>query len=61
MAVDGSASTGSRFRSVTSPGIWYGADEAYCACAEVAYWRQRFLLDSAGLMKQALSTEHSMV
>jgi hypothetical protein len=52
--------TGSRFRAVNSPGIWYGADDAYCACAEVAYWRQRFLLDSAGLMKQTLSTEHSM-
>jgi hypothetical protein len=53
--------TGSRFRAVNSPGIWYGADDAYCACAEVAYWRQRFLLDSAGLMKQSISTEHSMV
>jgi hypothetical protein len=53
--------TGSRFRAVNSPGIWYGADDAYCACAEIAYWRQRFLLDSAGLMKQTLSTEHSMV
>jgi hypothetical protein len=52
--------TGSRFRSVNSPGIWYGADDAYCACAEIAYWRQRFLLDSVGLMKQALVTEHSM-
>jgi hypothetical protein len=53
--------TGSRFRAVNSPGIWYGADDAYCACAEIAYWRQRFLLDSAGLMKQSISTEHSMV
>ena len=52
--------TGSRFRAVNSPGIWYGADDAYCACAEIAYWRQRFLLDSAGLLKQMLSTEHSM-
>jgi hypothetical protein len=53
--------TGSRFRAVNSPGIWYGADDAYCACAEIAYWRQRFLLDSAGLMKQSISTRHSMV
>jgi hypothetical protein len=53
--------TGSRCRAVNSPGIWYGADDAYCACAEIAYWRQRFLLDSAGLMKQTISTEHSMV
>jgi len=40
--------TGSRFRSPHMPGIWYGADDPYCACAEIAYWRQRFLLDSAG-------------
>lgn len=52
--------SGSRFRSINSPGIWYGADDRYCACAEIAYWRQRFLLDSVGLMKQQLSTEHSM-
>ena len=52
--------TGSRFRSVNSLGIWYGADDRYCACAEIAYWRQRFLLDSVGLLKQQLSTEHSM-
>lgn len=52
--------TGSRFRSVNQPGIWYGADDPFCACAEIAYWRQRFLLDSVGLMKQQLSTEHSM-
>lgn len=52
--------TGSRFRGVNMPGIWYGADDPFCACAEVAYWRQRFLLDSAGLIKQQLSTEHCM-
>lgn len=52
--------TGSRFRAVNSPGIWYGADDAYCACAEIAYWRQRFLLDSVGLMKQTLVTDLSM-
>ena len=52
--------TGSRFRAANTPGLWYGADDAFCACAEVAYWRQRFLLDSAGLVKGALATEHSM-
>lgn len=52
--------TGSRFRAGNTPGIWYGADDRYCACAEIAYWRQRFLLDSVGLMRQYLSTEHSM-
>jgi hypothetical protein len=52
--------TGSRFRSVNMTGLWYGADDPYCACAEIAFWRQRFLLDSVGLVKQQLSTEHSM-
>lgn len=52
--------TGSRFRAVNTPGVWYGADDPYCACAEMAYWRQRFLLDSVGLVLQELSTEHSM-
>ena len=40
--------TGSRFRAVNSPGIWYGADDAYCACAEIAYWRQRFCWTARG-------------
>ena len=52
--------TGSRFRSPHMPGIWYGADDPYCACAEIAYWRQRFLLDSAGLVQQHLYTDHSL-
>lgn len=52
--------TGSRFRAVNEPGIWYGADDPFCACAEIAYWRQRFLLDSAGLVKSHIATEHSM-
>ncbi len=52
--------TGSRFRAANMPGIWYGADNPYSACAEIAYWRQRFVLDSAGLLKTRISTEHSM-
>lgn len=52
--------TASRFRSAQMPGVWYGADQPVCACAEIAYWRQRFLLDSVGLMRQQVSTEHSM-
>lgn len=52
--------TPSRFRAVNTPGIWYGADSSVCACAEIAYWRQRFLLDSVGLAKQQISSEHSM-
>lgn len=52
--------TGSRFRAVNAPGVWYGADDPHCACSEMAYWRQRFLLDSAGLLQKELNTEHSM-
>ena len=40
---------GSRFRSTTDPGVFYGADEERTACAEVGYWRWRFLADSEGL------------
>jgi len=40
---------GSRFRGVTDPGVFYGADEPRTACAELGYWRWRFLLDSPAL------------
>jgi len=49
----------SRFRRPTDPGVWYGAEELETACAEVAYWRWRFLMDSDGLREQALHTEHT--
>jgi hypothetical protein len=52
--------TGSRFRIAGTSGIWYGADHPFAACAEIGYWRQRFLLDSAGLVRQSVSTELSM-
>jgi len=38
--------SGSRFRGPDEPGVFYGADEARTACAELGYWRWRFLLDS---------------
>ena len=41
--------SGSRFRAPTDPGVFYGADEQRTACAELGYWRWRFLTDSAGL------------
>ena len=41
----------SRFRAANAPGVWYGADSIQTACAELAYWRYRFILDSAGLAK----------
>lgn len=49
----------SRFRPAGTPGLWYGAEELETACAEVAYWRWRFLTDSAGLADQALHTQHT--
>ena len=49
----------SRFRKPGESGIWYGAEDLPTACAEVAYWRWRFLMDSDGLRGQALHTEHT--
>lgn len=49
----------SRFRKAGTLGIWYGAGKLRTACAEVAYWRWRFLMDSAALVQQALLTEHT--
>jgi hypothetical protein len=40
---------GSRFRARTDPGVWYGAEEVRTSCAEIGYWRCRFVADSAGL------------
>ena len=45
--------SGSRFRGVTDPGVFYGADEIRTACAELGYWRWRFLMDSPKLEKIA--------
>ena len=40
---------GSRFRAPTEPGVWYGTEVLRTACAELGYWRWRFLMDSEGL------------
>ena len=40
---------GSRFRRIADPGVFYGAEGRRTACAEVGYWRWRFLTDSHGL------------
>lgn len=53
--------SGSRFRAAGTSGIWYGADSPFAACAEIAYWRQRFLLDSASLVRTSLTTDLSML
>lgn len=37
---------GSRFRALDDPGVFYGAETIHAACAELGYWRWRFLMDS---------------
>lgn len=41
--------TGSRFRGPLDPGVFYGADEIETACAELGFWRWRFLMESPSL------------
>ena len=41
--------SGSRFRGPAEPGVFYGAEERRAACAELGYWRWRFLMDSPAL------------
>lgn len=40
---------GSRFRAATDPGVFYGAEALRTACAELGYWRWRFLMDAPAL------------
>ena len=40
---------GSRFRALDDPGVFYGAEAIRTACAELGYWRWRFLRESAGI------------
>lgn len=44
-------SRGSRFRSYGDPGVWYGAEAVRTSCAEIGYWRWRFVTDSHGLTR----------
>ncbi|MCS6766377.1 MAG: RES family NAD+ phosphorylase [Candidatus Protistobacter heckmanni] len=50
----------SRFRKPHEPGIWYGAFERETACAEVGYWRWRFLMNSDGLREGEVKSEHPL-
>lgn len=50
----------SRFRRAGEPGIWYGADKVETACAEVGYWRWRFLMDSDGLRGRRIFVEFTV-
>jgi hypothetical protein len=40
---------GSRFRAPADAGVWYGAEKERTACAELGFWRWRFLMDAVGL------------
>ena len=44
-----SSPVGSRFRAAADGGVWYGAEKQRTACAELGFWRWRFLLDSPSL------------
>lgn len=50
----------SRFRRAGEPGVWYGARDRETACAEVGYWRWRFLMDSTGLAGDEVVTLHTL-
>lgn len=50
----------SRFRRAQQSGLWYGSSTLSGACSEIAYWRMRFIQDSAGLVAAGeLLTEHT--
>jgi hypothetical protein len=40
---------GSRFRAPADAGVWYGAEKERTACAELGFWRWRFLMDAEKL------------
>lgn len=42
---------GSRFRAAGEPGVFYGAERLPTACAELGYWRWRFLRDAPALRR----------
>lgn len=48
---------GSRFRAPADTGIWYGAEAQRTACAELGFWRWRFLIDSDGLQSMGPSPQ----
>lgn len=42
---------GSRFRDANAPGVFYGAQHVRTACAELGYWRWKFLRDAVDLAR----------
>lgn len=49
----------SRFRPAGHRGLWYGALQLRAACAEVAYWRMVFILDSVGLRGKKIVNQYT--
>lgn len=45
---------GSRFRAPTDPGVFYGAFERRTACAEIGFWRWRFVRDSEAIVYESV-------
>lgn len=43
--------SGSRFRAITDPGVFYGTESVRTASAELGFWRWKFLKDAVGLDK----------
>lgn len=43
--------SGSRFRAAGEPGVFYAAERLPTACAELGYWRWRFLRDAPALSR----------
>ena len=41
--------SGSRFRRPTDPGVFYAGEDVRTACAELGYWRWKFLKDAVDL------------
>jgi hypothetical protein len=52
-----SSPIGSRFRAPAGSGIWYGAEAQRTACAELGFWRWRFLMDSDALQAMGPSPQ----
>ncbi|HVO46848.1 MAG TPA: RES family NAD+ phosphorylase [Steroidobacteraceae bacterium] len=52
---------GSRFRGAGELGVFYGAERVGTACAELGYWRWRFVMESEGLRSIGLGpTAHTV-
>lgn len=50
----------SRFRPAQQSGLWYGSSTLEGSCSEIAYWRMKFIKDSAGLVASGeIITEHT--